>query len=282
MEKRTNKKGIYVFFLIVVIAANFVMFKYPDKIGWKYTIASIKEKKEINKELESNLKLNETQIEDSLNNLDSKKTEKQSVSKKYENIRKQVNENSFKLHYPSLLIDLEKNARISKVDLVIDYNNIKNSDSMGVDGMNDIDIPIEPEKDIPKPEGEDIDKEVIDEKDGKGGQEETKELEKTEDNTDEKDKELNKAEEKTIKKEKEREQRRLSLQTPTIPGVMVVTIPLKITGSYSNIRSYIKFLDEVDMLEPALVDIISNGKEITAEILINVFYGEEGIEGYGI
>lgn len=66
-----------------------------------------------------------------------------------------------------------------------------------------------------------------------------------------------------------------SIGSVEIEGMNVATVPLSIEGSYKNVRDYVKYLDEVEMLEPTSVKISSSdGKTVKASIVISVFYGE--------
>ena len=54
----------------------------------------------------------------------------------------------------------------------------------------------------------------------------------------------------------------------------VTTIPIKIEGSYHNIRSYLKYLDEIGMIEPSSIQLNSEEKLVKGEVVLEIFHGE--------
>ena len=61
---------------------------------------------------------------------------------------------------------------------------------------------------------------------------------------------------------------------PEIPGINVNTIPIQISGSYANVRNYIRYLDEVGMIEPSSVVLMSEGRKVSGSVMLNIFHGE--------
>lgn len=59
-----------------------------------------------------------------------------------------------------------------------------------------------------------------------------------------------------------------------IPGLNVTSIPIYIEGSYHDVRNYIKYLDEIGMIEPSSIEMLSFEKIVEAKIVLNVFHGE--------
>jgi len=63
---------------------------------------------------------------------------------------------------------------------------------------------------------------------------------------------------------------------PSIPGVSVTIIPVRVNGTYANVRSFIQYLDEVDFMEDNFVDLHSYGDKVSGIIVFNVFHAEGG------
>lgn len=63
---------------------------------------------------------------------------------------------------------------------------------------------------------------------------------------------------------------------PVIPGMDVTTIPIRITGSYANVRAFLHYLDEIDFMEHNFIDLYSFGDSVTGEVVFNVFHETKG------
>lgn len=62
-----------------------------------------------------------------------------------------------------------------------------------------------------------------------------------------------------------------ALPQPTNDLVTVTAIPVLITGKYEETREYLHFLDQVDYIEPAYIEMRSDGKEINSLVVLYVF-----------
>ena len=59
---------------------------------------------------------------------------------------------------------------------------------------------------------------------------------------------------------------------PTIDSIDVTTIPIEVKGTFFKVRDYLKFLDELGLIEPSSVKMTTDGMEVTAEITLNIFH----------
>lgn len=59
-------------------------------------------------------------------------------------------------------------------------------------------------------------------------------------------------------------------------NVSVTVIPIQIKGTYTAARDYLNFLDQVDFIEPAHIEITSSGKEVEVLVMLYVFHNKGG------
>ena len=53
--------------------------------------------------------------------------------------------------------------------------------------------------------------------------------------------------------------------------------PIEVKGAFFKVRDYLKFLDELGLIEPSSVKMTTDGMEVTAEITLNIFHWK-GVE----
>jgi len=241
--KKTQNKLIFQILAIIIITASFIiLFFFPDLIENKYPYSyiNIQDKKAEIETLNGDLTANEITIMDSMSRLDNLEKEKQEKEEKMFEIKKKINQSDFELDIPSILISLEQNANQNEVDLTIGYNLISHSGEPMPGGTED-------------PTLEDPNLEQPNENVSVEEQEE--------------DSENSNPENEVFDMEN-------SPQAEQIPGISITTIPISISGSYSNVRKYIKYLDEVGMIEPSSVKLSSEGRTLKGQVTLNVFHGE--------
>lgn len=271
--KKITKEQIYVSSIFLIIVASIILFLFPEVIKYPYSYTNISEKKALVEVENSRLIQNESAIQGLTKNYEDKKTQENMINNDAVDLKRNVNEKDFVLNIPSILISLEQESYKNNLNLSIYYNQIKTID--------DSETPIVPETPTAPETSEKTDSET-------DSTESKEDLEKTEENIDSKDKT---EEEKTIGgesvdkenkddgNETEEEKESFSNEdiekgTLKVDGLNVTVIPVTIEGSYNSVRSYIKYLDEIGMIEPSSVEIISEEKKITAKIILNVFHGE--------
>ncbi len=57
-------------------------------------------------------------------------------------------------------------------------------------------------------------------------------------------------------------------------GLSITTIPLELKGEYSDVSNFLKYVDEVDLLEPEKILLKSNGDTVSGSLIINIFHGD--------
>ena len=65
-----------------------------------------------------------------------------------------------------------------------------------------------------------------------------------------------------------------NVKIPTIDSIDVTTIPIEVKGTFFKVRDYLKFLDELGLIEPSSVKMTTDGQVVTAEITLNIFHGK--------
>lgn len=266
MKLLKKKELWYSIGIILAIIVASILFFFPDVIDGKYPYSyeNLREKDVAVQGLNSELIQKESNIKSELESLSQLENESKLKRIEAEDIKSGINESDFQLDIPSVLIDLEQNALIHKVELNIKYNNIAH-----IDGGNNPEMieenPDEGSPDNDKPN----DKEDPKKDETSKPEEQNKDNEKPKDNNEIKVTEENKENE--ISKEE------LIANSSRIQGINVTVIPIDIKGNYNNVRSYIKYLDKIGMIEPSSVKLTSMGNSIEGSVVLNVFHGEVGL-----
>ena len=264
--------------VIVIISVSIVVFFFPDTINNdKFSYENIVNKKDEVDSLTNMIISNESVIEEAIQRLHSTEKRAREVEKEANLVRQGVNDDYFVLDIPSLLIELEQNAYKNNVELKIRYNSIVST----LNRMNEGDT-LEGEEyteDFGEPADEDIYEDFNENEDSHeedlssvGGSLEEQE---DEDVTLEKQ---NIDEEQDVNEEQddddEEEISLASLNLPDIEGISITVIPINISGKYSDVRNYIKYLDQVGMIEPYSVKLRSDGNSISGSVILSVFHEE--------
>lgn len=280
MKAFKNKELWYVVGLIAILAISTVFFFFPDLIDNKYPYSyqNVRDKNDRVVSLNSSLSSTESEISQMIEELNMLKDESKDSEIEALKIKEGIDDSEFELDIPSLLIALEQNARLNKIGLDILYDQISHveAEPLGSDYPEDEDMyeegmyediedieDMENADDIESEESEeeveDSDEVIVEEDSNEGENEESDE------ETDEDEDRFDLSEEDVI------------ANAIKIPGIDVTVIPIKISGSYSGVRSYIKYLDKVGMIEPSSAVLSSTGDEINGLIMLNVFHGEVGL-----
>lgn len=275
-----SKQFLQILIIIFIVAGSVILFFFPDVIDnkYEYSYNNIIGGKQQVEALNQDLVSNETTIISDVRSLEKLK------GKRIESLRDKLNlglnTDDLILDIPSILISLEQNAIDNKVELVIDYNSILTNPGK-------IEVPdFEEDEESPGAKGSPGAKEDEENPDAKEDKENPAEDE--DENLDENgeitvpktkleekaldNKEENKDGIKIVEESDGEERDFLDAPFPLIDGVDVIVIPIKITGSYSKVRSYIKYLDEIGFIEPSSVILSSEGQIVTSSITLNVFH----------
>lgn len=252
MKTLKSKQLWQIVAIIAIIVASVILLFVPQAIDNKYpyTYQNIQDKKDNVNSLNQALLSNEGTIQTSIQRLEEIEKEDEILKEEVFKIRKGIKETDFELHIPSVLIALEQNAIKNNVEIVIGYNSMQETADDG-----------ETSQPAPSNENEASEDVTITEEETTG-ETETGEEQEGED-----------------KSEQENKSTPAPMPTPNssipeIPGINVNTIPIQISGSYANVRNYIRYLDEVGMIEPSSVVLMSEGRKVSGSVMLNIFHGE--------
>ena len=280
--------------IIVIVVLSSVILFIPNPIGQKYpwTYQNIQDKKKELISVSETLSDNERKIQSLKQNLqDLKKREKDSAED-VSQLKKGMKDSDLQIDIPSFLITLEQKAYETGVDLLIGYNSLittKGSSSTQDPTLDENGAPAESSTEGGVTEGG-----VVDEKGEQGIPQENKASEKTtegievnESNTkengdSEKTTKGTEANDSTAKTEDSKDGENKeedkgpkidnNVKIPTIDSIDVTTIPIEVKGTFFKVRDYLKFLDELGLIEPSSVKMTTDGMEVTAEITLNIFH----------
>lgn len=287
MRGLRSKQILQFLAILTIIIVSVVLLFLPNLIEdrYPYSYPRVNEGKENVESLNRELSSNESIIENNIITLAETEVEEKEVAEKEFNVRKGIIEEDFELHIPSILIKLEQKAIENNLDLVIDYNSMTTS---GASGYSDY-LTEEEYQGFDESErgnlNEHFDEDDLSDEDNfSGGQVFAQETEEQdgisitenvdENNNDDETIEQENSESNDRQENPDDEFERHKYTIPAIEGINVTTIPLGISGSFYNVRNYIRFLDEVGMIEPSSVIITSEGRNVSASIVINIFHGE--------
>ena len=252
MKTLKSKQLWQIVAIIAIIVASVILLFVPQAIDNKYpyTYQNIQDKKDNVNSLNQALLSNEGTIQTSIQRLEEIEKEDEIIKEKAFKIRKGIKETDFELHIPSVLIALEQNAIKNNVEIVIGYNSMQETADDGGTSQ-------------PAPSNEnEVSEDVTITEEENTEETETGEEQEGED-----------------KSEQENKSTPTPMPTPNssipeIPGINVNTIPIQISGSYANVRNYIRYLDEVGMIEPSSVVLMSEGRKVSGSVMLNIFHGE--------
>lgn len=284
--------------ILAIIIASIILLFLPDVIEnrYPYSYDRIQTERQNVESLNNELMSNESTIQSSIARVEEAERQERETAEREFEVRKGIIEEDFELHIPSVLIDLEQNAIANDVELTIGYNSMTTTASESMPGgpqfgpgndefdeFDEYEYNEEFEDDFGNDDFQD-DFDEFDEFDENIGGEEFEDVsaqegisiteDVNEEPMDEEIMEDSVEEDSADQGEQETNELQQTTSTPNIEGINVNTIPLNISGTFFNVRSYIRYLDEVGMIEPSSVVIQSEGRNVTASIIINIFHGE--------
>lgn len=237
---------------VVIVGLLYFTFN-SDKFNYKYGIQEIKNTTKVITDSQS-------VVDNFKAELEGKKSELKRVTEEYnaEKIKtdkttRRITVQDLKLDLASLIIRLEDNARLNNLTFLIDYNGTEQTPN---------------KKEIVEPT-EDGDKESPTDKvkdRGNKVNEEVKEA-KGEENQEKKPEETNLFDETVNAVDNIKEQ----AQIDEIDGLQTVKVPITVTGSYYQIRNFMKFIETIDYITPSTVMLQSQGGTTKAVIILQVF-----------
>lgn len=263
----------------MIVSLSAVILFMPDLIEQKYpwTYQNIQNKKNELISMSETLSGNEREIQYSKQNLQDLEKREEEAAEDVFQLKKGMKGSDFQIDIPSFLITLEQKAYESEVELLIGYNSLtttKNSTSQDEPVLDENGVPV-----YPPVEGE-----LDDYQSEQGTPQENGATETAPEGTEVKTPEGIEVNESTAetegskdgenKEEDEGLEINNSVEIPVIDSIDVTTIPIEIKGTFFNVRSYLKFLDELGLIEPSSITMTTNGLEVTAKITLNIFHGE--------
>lgn len=249
------KDYIAVFLILVVVVGTVVILFYPDKVDYKHSYVELQDKKVTVEENNGKLIQNESTILSKKNQLDSNLEEEQRISLEAAELKRNINEEDFKLNIPSFLISMEQQSYKDNVKLNIDYASITTNYAPGQEPAGGQGLPNTPGMPQVTPPGQDQQATPPAQQGGTDGVTVTTPSDSTSAGFSPEE---------------------IANGTIQIEGFNSTIIPLTIEGSYANVRSYIKYLDGIGLIKPSSVVLNSNAEDkiIVGKIVVNVFHGE--------
>lgn len=262
---KSKEFGYALLILLLIILAGVLLF-FPDLIEnrYPYSYQALATKKQQVETNNSTLYQNEGRISSSIDSLEDIKSKEVISEAQALEVRKGIKESDFELKVSSILISLEQRAYENNVDLNIAYSLIKHTSGSGE--INDYEAPLETPNE-----------EVLDGETPVDGEVETPTEEVKDKDVVVEVKPTEEVKDENVKDEKTEpifSEDRINAGAVYIEGIDVAVIPIVVEGSYYNLRNYIKYLDQIGMIEPSSIILTSNEKIVTATIILNVFHGE--------
>lgn len=252
-EKTKNTELLARIGMGVVIAGLLYFTFNSDKFNYKYGIQEIKNTTKVISDSQS-------VVDNFKAELEGKKSELKTVTEQYnaEKIKtdkttRRITVQDLKLDLASLIIRLEENARLNNLTFLIDYNgteqsSISKAETEATEEVDENGNAIEKVKD----RGNKVNEEIQEAK----GEEKEEKPEET-NLFDENGKALA-----NIKEQAELDE---------IDGLETVKVPITVTGSYYQIRNFMKFIETIDYITPSTVMLQSQGGTTKAVIILQVF-----------
>lgn len=230
-----------VLIVLILIINGLLVFK-PGVLKNDSSYAAIIDKKNKLGKLNTDISMENSKNKDVMSDLIDKREESIEYNERAMKSKKEIDEAGLVFHLPSILIRLEDSAKSNSLKLAVEYNQIsyENLEGENITYIDDI-----------EKEKEGKEKPLI---------EEVEEDSKTHGQEDE---------EKTEEKISEE-----NLEESSEKNIEVTKIPIKISGKYDGIRSFINDLDELNYIEPSKIEMKSKGKIIDANIIISIFHGD--------
>lgn len=281
--KKYSKQKVYMLSLILVVLFSLVLFFFPETIKYPYSYSAIQDKKVLVSDGNNNLNSKEKEIEKYASQRESLEKSKLEEKKEALTLKKNIKSSDFKLDIPSLLISLEQKSYDNNIELKIHYDKIaaiSAEQGQAQENQPQTEQAQNGEKQPQNKEGTQTEQSQPQSKEGTQSQTEQNSVKNqetvagkpVENNTE------NTQEQEDTEKNKESKDpftpENLQNLALKIDGLNTTIVPITIKGNFSEVRDYIKYLDELGMIEPSTVSIKSTGKKVTAKVVLNVFHGE--------
>lgn len=243
-DKIKSKKNEILLFALVVL--GLLLLIKPELVNSEISFKNIEDKKSALENVNMEIRSTEASTESIVKNIPELRKEKKDKELEAMEREKEINMDDLKYHLPSILIRLERNAKKNNLSLFIDQQNIKTysyGDSISRD-IEDVEDKIE---------------EAID------------------DIGDAVKEEIDKDEEENEEIEEEREEEyasRMPIDVPQVEGLKTTMINTEIEGNYKQVREFIRLLDEINYIEPAVIKLVNIDNKIKAIINIAVFHND--------
>lgn len=256
---RVNKNTVFLLLSIIILSLTIVLMFFPKAINYKHSYVNLTDKKDRVENNNMNLVQQERSIGMNINELELLEMDKDKIFKEAKKLKKQIKKEDFELDIPSFLISMEQNAVKNKVSLDIEYGQIKTISS--------------------KPEKLDSDDVMRDDREIEESEDTQEDDESNEENNESKENESkeNESSDNIEISDQDSENftsEQIEMGAIQIDGVDVTVVPMIVKGGYSNVRDYIEYLDEVGMIEPTSASLTSEGRNVEAKIILNIFHGE--------
>lgn len=239
-----DKKVLQLLFIFIIIALTVIDIFYSQIIITdKFSLKTIEEKRNEFNSLDGLITSNETMIKNNKSQLETLQTSFGDTQRELSTLRSKISQEDLVFHMPSMLISLEQNAIKNDVELIIEYNLIRYpNDGMAINMQGA--FPLKPHNkagiiEAPiNPEG----KVVLEQ-----GDMDNPSVNITE--------------------------ALGNYVPPQIKNVDVTVIPIRINGKYSDVRKFIRYLDNLEYVDPGHIELDSDGTTVNGFILVNVFHG---------
>lgn len=283
---------------MIIVLSSVILF-IPNPIGQKYpwTYQNIQKKKNELISVSETLSGNERKIQSLKQNLQDLQKREKDVAGDVSQLKKGMKDSDLQIDIPSFLITLEQKAYETGVDLLIGYNSLittkgsssnqdptldengapaESSTEGGVnDGKSEQGTPQENKASEKTTEGIEVNQSTS--KENGETDKTTKGTEASESTTKEVNESTTKTEASKDGENKEEDKGpkiNNNVKIPTIDSIDVTTIPIEVKGTFFKVRDYLKFLDELGLIEPSSVKMTTDGQVVTAEITLNIFHGK--------
>ena len=308
-----NKKDIIsIVIAVLVVTASIVLFFFPNVVGYEKSYVAIEEKKDTIEVNNQNIKQNEAQIASLDSSVAALKEQAQMVKINADREQAALSEVPTTLDIPSFLISMEKEAQAKNITLKVDYANIQKnsigtapaqqseSNNTQPEGANPQSQPnasqpvpnaVQPVPNASQPAVEPVPNASQPAPNSQSGGPITQPaVPNTQPGSptaqpsvptaqpgapidSAKNAEESPANERPAKNAIDNFNRNNAVQAASA-GLQTAVVPIEVSGGYKNIREYISYLDGLGLVRPYSVNMVSEGKVVTANISLNIMYGE--------
>lgn len=283
-----DKKTLQVLAIFLIVGLTIANIFYPKVITSVFSVNSIEEKKQTINDLNLQIASDEKVIKDSRTQLESIQDSNDSTELELKTLRAKINSEDLVFHMPSVLISLEQNAIKNNISLTIEYDKIISANQMAITDNQEIQasVPVEPQQeqtqDGQTTEGQ-TDTGAVTDSIG-----ETTQTQPTADNTSTTiptviDNNVTSTPTTTVTTTNDVTTEEVvpdkmdtilgNYVAPQINNVNTTIVPIRISGKYSDLRKFIRYLDSLEYMDPGYIDLQSDGTNVDGIVIINIFHG---------